>query len=152
MRAIGVCCVLTLVNVAQGWTALQCAVLHGHVACMEALLRARADAAQGTQKVPGCTLRAHADVWLMECLMDGQHGAPMLLAARQGRAECIEALARHGVDVNDADTVRSARDGVLGNNGDGAARMRRMGRQQHSLQPVKGTWSALAHWLGTAPT
>ena len=38
---------------------------------------------------------------------DGQRGwTPTYLAAQNGHVECIDALVRHGADVNKADEVR----------------------------------------------
>ena len=89
----------------DGTTAAYFAAWKGHVECIEALVRHGADVnAARRVRVVG----VHVCWMPVSCeLYERQDGAtPIVIAAQKGHVECIEALARHGADVNKATQVQ----------------------------------------------
>ena len=89
----------------DGTTPTHVAARGGHEECIETLARHGADVnAAGRVRA----LSVHVCWMAVSCaLCERQDGAtPMCVAAQEGHMECIEALARHGADVNKAMLVQ----------------------------------------------
>ena len=82
------------------------AARQGHAECIDALARHGADVNRAR------TVRVGPCAWVVYSSLTGrlsggeQDGeTPTYVAASNGHVECIEMLARHGADVNEADEV-----------------------------------------------
>ena len=86
------------------------AAMYGHVECIDALARYGVDvnrAKQVRERRPLVMGRSRASQGFRADGCDAkQNGAtPTYIAAQEGHMECIDALVRHGADVNQAKQV-----------------------------------------------
>ena len=141
----------------DGWAPIHVAAQKGQVACIDALVRRGADVNRAEEEVQWCGI---CMCMSRRCAADHeQEGAtPTHVAARKGHVDCIEALVRHGADVNMAGKVsvehvhRSAEPRLSGDCmcGGCAVMASRMAKRRQSLQLSKATWPASRRWCGTA--
>lgn len=83
----------------KGTTPMLLATVQGYAACVEALARHGAD----VNTITVCQHRAqHSGQTAADSLVRQRDWTLLFFAARYGRAECLDALARHGADVNEA--------------------------------------------------